>query len=89
VRFFDAATGAETRRPLELAAPPAAGFLPAVSVAISGDGQYVAVGNERNPDLPEPAFELIWDLEAPASQPATITYGMDSLPSPSRPTATW
>jgi WD40 repeat protein/DNA-binding SARP family transcriptional activator len=78
VRFFDAASGAETRQPLELAAPPAAGFLPAVSVAMSGDGQYVAVGNERNPDFPEPAFELIWDLEAPESPPATTTYGMDS-----------
>jgi WD40 repeat protein/DNA-binding SARP family transcriptional activator len=78
VRFFDAATGTETREPLALTVPPLEGFLPAVSVALSGDGRYLAVGNQRNPDFPDdPASELVWDLRSPGSRPRTVTNGLD------------
>ncbi|MGH9235302.1 MAG: hypothetical protein ACRD0R_18420, partial [Acidimicrobiales bacterium] len=78
VRFFEAATGAETREPLALTVSTRPGFLPAVSVALSGDGRYLAVGNQRNPDFPDdPASELIWDLRSPGSRPRTVTYGLD------------
>jgi len=78
VRFFDAATGTETRGPLALTVSPREGFLPAVSVALSPDGRYLAVGNQRNPDfLEQPASELIWDLHSPGSPPRTVRYGLD------------
>jgi WD40 repeat protein len=78
VTFVEAATGTETREPLALTVSPRAGFLPAISVALSRDGRYLAVGNQRNPDFPEdPASELIWDLNSPGSSPRTVTYGLD------------
>jgi WD40 repeat protein len=79
VRFLDAATGTDTREPVALTEPQQEGFMPASSVALSPDGRYLAVGNQRNPDVPgHTASELIWDLHSPGSGPRTVTYGADA-----------
>jgi WD40 repeat protein len=67
VRFFDPATGRETRDRLK--------GVGSDSIAISDDGRYLAAATPTGST--GPAYETIWDLTAPTSPPRRVSYGID------------
>jgi DNA-binding SARP family transcriptional activator/WD40 repeat protein len=75
LRFFDAATGNETREPLQVPEP-------AWSVAISDDGRYAAVTNAGPSSPDSPSVVTIWDLLAPASPPRRVVLDFERWPGP-------
>ena len=81
VRFFDGATGKETRDALPLIprtdTDDGSGFWPDPTIAVSPDGRWLAVSNAANPDAGAPAYEMIWDLDAPNPTPRKVEHGFD------------
>jgi WD40 repeat protein/DNA-binding SARP family transcriptional activator len=75
VIFLDASTGAETREPLNGVPDPPGSLTGASSIAMSGDGRYVAVAIQQHPDTLDRAYVMIWDLEAPGSRPRRVVQG--------------
>ena len=72
VFFFDAATGAALRPPLEgLPTSPVAN-----SLAMSNDGRYLAVSLFGENDPPAPVTQMVWDLSAPDAPPVRFAFGV-------------
>jgi WD40 repeat protein/DNA-binding SARP family transcriptional activator len=73
LRFFDAATGKETRDPLQVTEA-------AWSVAISDNGRFAAISSVGPSSPDTPSVATIWDLQAPASPPRRVVLDLERWP---------